>query len=100
MIAVELYLLLGAALFALGLLGAVTRRTAVAAPVATLLMLNGAAVTMVAAARAYGRADGTVAAVFVALIAAAEIAVGLAIVRELAPRDRAADLDASADAER
>ena len=99
MIALELYLLLGAVLFTLGAIGAVAARTAVAALVATLLAQSGAAVTMVAAARAYGQADGVAAAVFIALIATAEIAVAGAILREPGAQAEAVDADAIVEAE-
>jgi len=76
------YLLLGAALFCIGVYGVLTRRNAVAILMAIELMLNAANLNLVAFARFVdpGRLLGHSFTVFVITVAAAEVAVGLAIV--------------------
>lgn len=75
-------LCLGAALFAIGLAGALTKRNAIAILMAIEVMLNGVNVTFVSFARHAHPADltGQVFAIFVITVAAAEAVVGLAIV--------------------
>ena len=74
------YLLLAAALFCIGMLGVLVRRNALIVFMCIELMLNAANLTFLAAARQ--RLDGTghLAALFVIAVAAAEAAIGLAIV--------------------
>ncbi len=77
--------LLGAALFCLGLYGALARRSAVLVLMSIELMLNGVNVIVVAFA-AYSVQDnvtGLVIAIFVITIAAAEVALAMAIVLRL-----------------
>ena len=88
------YLLASALLFALGVYGVLTRRTAILVFLSIELMLNAANLSLVGFARAYGL-DGQVAALMVIAVAAAEVAVGLGpIVAILRHRARTA-LDAA-----
>ena len=75
------FLVLSALLFCLGLFCVVTRRNAIGILMGIELILNSANVNYVAFAR-YGHAqyDGQVFAIFVIMLAAAEAAIGLAIV--------------------
>ena len=93
----EAYLLLGAALFALGAAGVVTRTNALSVLVAVELMLNAVNLTFVAAARRFAQVDGGVIAFFVITVAAAEVAVGLGIIIDLARRKASVDVDDVAD---
>lgn len=93
----EAYLLLGAALFALGAAGVVTRTNALSVLIAVELMLNAVNLTFVAAARRFAQVDGGVIAFFVITVAAAEVAVGLAIIIDLARRKTSVDVDDAAD---
>ena len=74
------YLILSAVLFAIGLLGVFTRRNAIGILMCIELMLNAANINLVAFSSYRGLAAGQIFAVFVMTIAAAEAAVGLAIV--------------------
>ena len=75
------YLVVGALLFALGLVTVATRRNAVGVLMGVELILNGANVNFVAFERYVGGGvGGQVFALFVIVLAAAEAAVGLAIV--------------------
>ena len=81
-----LFLLLSAVLFAIGTLGVVARRGAITMLMSVELMLNAANIALVAVGRflpgdgAPGIVEGQVVALFVLAIAAAEAAVGLALV--------------------
>jgi NADH-quinone oxidoreductase subunit K len=74
------YLILGAVLFSLGTLGVLIRRNAIVVLMCIELMLNGANLTLVALAKYFGDNSGQVYVLFVLAIAAAEAAIGLAIV--------------------
>ena len=77
------YLLLAAAVFAIGLFGVLTRRNAVGILLGIELMLNAVNVNLVAFARYGGPAGaigGWMLALFTIAVTVAEIAVGLAIV--------------------
>lgn len=73
------YLLLSALLFAIGAVGALTRRNGISIFLSIELMLNAANLTLVAYARQLGQHTGQVIVFFVMAVAAAEAAVGLAL---------------------
>jgi len=73
-------LLVSALLFAIGFAGAVTRRNAILALVGIELMLNAANLTFVSFAKALNDISGQVIVFFTLVVAAAEVAVGLAII--------------------
>jgi NADH:ubiquinone oxidoreductase subunit K len=95
MITVQHYLVVSAALFALGVLGVLTRRNAVNVLMGIELILNSANINLVAFSRFASRPnmDGQLFAVFVIVIAAAEVAVALAIVLQLYRLKRTPNLD-------
>lgn len=76
------YLILGAAVFCIGLYGALVRRNAVGILMALELMLNAVNINLVAFSRSAtpGLLSGQIFAIFVIAIAAAEAAVGLGII--------------------
>jgi NADH:ubiquinone oxidoreductase subunit K len=74
------FLVLGALLFATGVLAVTVRRNAVGVLIGIELMLNACNVNLVAISRFTGSIDGVVYAIFVVMLAAAEAAVALAIV--------------------
>lgn len=80
MVPLHHYLVLAAVLFCLGMLGVLVRRNALVVFMCIELMLNAANLTFLAFARAHGNDTGHLAAFFVIAVAAAEAAVGLAIV--------------------
>lgn len=77
---VENYLILAAVLFGIGALGVLIRRNVIVILMSIELMLNAVNVTFVALARQHVAVDGQVIVFFVMTVAAAEVAVGLAIV--------------------
>lgn len=80
MVPVSHYLFLAALLFGIGALGVVTRRSALTVFMSIELMLNAANLTFLAFARERLDLTGHAIAVLVMAVAAAEAAVGLAIV--------------------
>lgn len=84
MIELKYYLLISAALFSLGVFGVLTRRNAVNVLMGVELILNSANLNLVAFSR-YSSVgiDGQMFAVFVIVVAAAEVAVALAIILTL-----------------
>lgn len=74
------YVGLSAVLFCVGIWGFLSRRNALASLMSIELMLNAANLGLVAYARHWGDLEGHVAALFVIVVAAAEVVVGLAIV--------------------
>lgn len=74
------FLILAAFLFSLGMLGVLVRRNALVVFMCIELMLNAVNLTFLAFARARGDMVGHLSAFFIIAVAAAEAAVGLAIV--------------------
>lgn len=74
------YLMLAAVLFTIGGVGLLLRRNALVMFMSIELMLNSVNLTFVAAGRAVGNLDGQLAVLFVMVVAAAEVTVGLAII--------------------
>jgi len=88
------YLVVSAALFSLGVLGVLTRRNAVNVLMGLELILNSANINLVAFSRfGEGNLQGQMFAIFVIVIAAAEVAVALAIVLTLYRLRRTPNLD-------
>jgi NADH-quinone oxidoreductase subunit K len=74
------YMVLSAALFAIGLIGVLVRRNLIIIFMSIELMLNAVNINLVAFAREWQHAVGQVFALFVIAVAAAEAAVGLGII--------------------
>ena len=80
MISIDQYLVVGGLLFAIGVLGVVVRRNALVVLMSIELMLNAANLTLLAFGRARHDTNFQALAFLVIAVAAAEAAVGLAIV--------------------
>src|SRR2546426_5469693 len=74
------YVAVSAVLFTLGVIGVVVRRNPLVIFMSIELMLNAANLALVAFGHRFGSADGQVLVFFVMAVAAAEVAVGLAII--------------------
>ncbi|MBG29138.1 MAG: NADH-quinone oxidoreductase subunit NuoK [Opitutae bacterium] len=73
------YLAVASALFCIGLLGVLIRRDALLMLMCLELMLNAVNLALVAFARYYANMDGVILTFFTITVAAAEVAIGLAI---------------------
>ena len=80
MIGLEQLLTLSAILFIIGVLGFITRRNVIIMFMSVELMLNAANVALVSFAYHFARMEAQLIALFVMALAAAEVAVGLAII--------------------
>jgi NADH-quinone oxidoreductase subunit K len=90
-------LLLASALFALGLVGVLVRRDLVVVLMSIEVMLNATGVAFVAAGARWGHPDGQVMFLFVLAMAAAEVAVGLALVLRFSHRSPWLDADQASE---
>jgi NADH-quinone oxidoreductase subunit K len=79
-VTVDWYVALGAILFTIGAVGVLVRRNAIIIFMSIELMLNAGNLVFVAFARHLGNLDGQVFVFFVTTVAAAEAAVGLALI--------------------
>mgnify|MGYP001546485389 CR=1 FL=1 len=79
-VAIELYVLLSAILFIMGAMGVLLRRNAILVFMSIELMLNAGNLALAAFARQWGNVDGHLMVFFVMTVAAAEVAVGLALI--------------------
>ncbi len=80
MVPISYYVALSAVLFAIGTLGVLVRRNAIIIFMSIELMLNAGNLLFVAFARMYGAIQGQIFVFFVMTVAAAEVAVGLALI--------------------
>jgi NADH-quinone oxidoreductase subunit K len=87
------YVMLSAILFTLGVLGVLIRRNAIVIFMSVELMLNAANLAFVAFAREQTSIDGAVMVFFVITVAAAEVAVGLALLVAIFRTRQTADVD-------
>jgi NADH-quinone oxidoreductase subunit K len=87
------YLILSALVFTIGLVGVLIRRNLIVLVMSIELMLNAVNLTLVAASRLWGDADGQVFVFFIIVVAAAEVVVGLAILVNLFFRRGTVDVD-------
>jgi NADH-quinone oxidoreductase subunit K len=88
-------LLLAAILFVLGLIGLLTRRNVMFTLMSLEVMLNAAGLAFIAAGARWGQADGQVMFLFILAMAAAEVAVGLALVLRLHRIYKSVNIDAA-----
>lgn len=77
---IENYLFLSLALFSIGVMGVLMRRNAIIVFMSVELMLNAVNLLLVAFSRMYESADPQIFVFFIMVVAAAEVAVGLAII--------------------
>jgi NADH-quinone oxidoreductase subunit K len=93
MISLNYYLLLSAVLFSIGVLGVLIKRNAIIMIMCIELMLNAVNLSFVALARYQNLMDGQIVVFFVMTVAAAEVAVGLAIVVAMFRLKQTEDVD-------
>ena len=87
-------LILAAILFCLGLIGVLVRRNILFMLLCVEIMLNAAGLAFVAAGAHWGEPDGQVMFLLVLAVAAAEVAVGLALLLQILSRHNTLDIDA------
>ena len=87
------YLAIAVALFAIGLLGVLVRRNTLVVFMCLELMLDASTLALVAFSRFNGTADGNTFVFFILTVAAAEVAVGLAIIVALLRKRQTIQID-------
>ncbi len=92
MIPLPYYLAVGAVLFALGLIGFLTRRHLIVMFLCAELMLQGVAINFVAFSRYHGNLHGQVFTLFVVTVAACEAGIALALILVLYRRKKSLDV--------
>ncbi len=93
MVPVNYYIVLSAILFTIGVLGVLTHRNALIIFMSIELMLNAANLAFVAFGSAIQSFSGQIFVFFVIAVAAAEVAVGLALIVEIFKSKRSIDVD-------
>ncbi|MGD9145449.1 MAG: NADH-quinone oxidoreductase subunit NuoK [Anaerolineae bacterium] len=93
MVPASYYLILSAILFTLGAAGVLIRRNALVIFMSVELMLNAVNLTLITYSRFLDNVDGQVFVLLVMAVAAAEVAVGLAIVVALTRHKETTDVD-------
>ena len=89
------YVYLSALLFSIGAAGVLLRRNAIVVFMCVELMLNATNLAFVTFSRVHGTLDGQVIALFVMVVAAAEVVVGLAIIMAIFRARRSASVDSA-----
>ena len=87
------YIYLATVLFAMGAVTVLVRRNAIIVFMGVELMLNAANLAFVTFARMHGSLEGQAIALFVMVVAAAEVVVGLAIIMSIFRARRSASVD-------
>ena len=93
MVPTTYYVLLSAVLFTIGVLGVLTRRNALIVFMSVELMLNSANLALVAFAQQRADTAGQILVFFVITVAAAEVAVGLALLVAIFHTKRTTNID-------
>ncbi len=91
----ETALILAALLFCLGLTGLLVRRNVLFMLLSIEIMLNAAGLVFVVGGSRWAQTDGQIMFIFILAIAAAEVAVGLALVLQIYKRFKTLDNDAA-----
>ncbi len=92
-VATEYFVVLSAVLFIMGVLGVLVRRNAIMIFMSVELMLNAANLSLVAFAQQWSSVGGQLIVFFVITIAAAEVAVGLALIVAIFRTKKSIDID-------
>lgn len=89
----EYYLILSAVLFVIGAVGVLVRRNPLVVFMSVEMMLNAVNLTLITYARAWDDVAGRVFVLLIMAVAAAEVAIGLAIIVALTRHGVSADVD-------
>jgi NADH-quinone oxidoreductase subunit K len=89
--------MLAGILFALGVIGLLTRRNLLFVLMSIEIMLNAAGLAFVTAGAHWAQPDGQVMFIFILAMAASEVSVGLALVLQLYHQNQSLDTDAASE---
>jgi NADH-quinone oxidoreductase subunit K len=90
----EFYVILGAILFTIGVVGVLVKRNPIVIFMCIELMLNAVNLTFIALGRHFGQVNGQMYVIFVMAVAAAEVSIGLGIIVAIFRTKETIDVDA------
>ena len=93
MVSIANYLVLALIMFSIGIIGVLVRRNALVVFMSLELMFNAANLVFIAFARQFGALDGQITVFFVMTVAAAEVAIGLALMVVIFRTKHSIDID-------
>lgn len=93
MVPISYYLALAVIMFVIGIVGVLIRRNALVVFMSLELMFNAANLVFVAFSRQYGTLTGQISVFFVMTVAAAEVAIGLALMVAIFRTKKTIDID-------
>jgi len=96
-IPIEHGLILSAILFAIGLIGVLTRRNIVFVLMSLEIMLNASALAFIVAGSRWGEADGQIMFIMILTLAAAEVAIGLGLIIQMFRQFKTIDINVLSD---
>src|SRR4051795_21588 len=89
----HMVLMVAAILFALGLIGVLTRKNVIFILISVEIMLNASGLAFIAAGARWGQPDGQIMFLFILAMAAAEVSIGLALILQIHHQQRTLDVD-------
>lgn len=92
-ISIQMVMLLAALLFVLGIAGVIIRKNIIFMLLSVEVMLNAAGLAFVAAGSQWAQPDGQVMFIFILVMAAAEVAIGLALILQMHHIHKSLDID-------
>ena len=96
-IPIEQGLILSSILFAIGLIGVLTRRNIVFVLMSLEIMLNASALAFIVAGSRWGEADGQIMFIMILTLAAAEVAIGLGLIIQMFRQFKTIDINVLSD---
>ena len=96
-IPIEHGLILSSILFAIGLIGVLTRRNIVFVLMSLEIMLNACALAFIVAGSRWGEADGQIMFIMILTLAAAEVAIGLGLIIQMFRQFKTIDINVLSD---
>ena len=96
-IPIEHGLILSSILFAIGLIGVLTRRNIVFVLMSLEIMLNASALAFIVAGSRWGEADGQIMFIMILTLAAAEVAIGLGLIIQMFRQFKTLDINVLSD---
>ena len=96
-IPIEHGLILASILFAIGLIGVLTRRNIVFVLMSLEIMLNASALAFIVAGSRWGEADGQIMFIMILTLAAAEVAIGLGLIIQMFRQFKTIDINVLSD---
>ena len=96
-IPIEHGLILSSILFAIGLIGVLTRRNFVFVLMSLEIMLNASALAFIVAGSRWGEADGQIMFIMILTLAAAEVAIGLGLIIQMFRQFKTIDINVLSD---